>query len=123
MYKHYPHIMYYIWLLLIVTSCTAAQRCDDSFNINTYTRSTYHVSEDDYNSIFTNAVVTTSKIHCLSLCSTYRTDSYYDRNSRRCCCQGWIPSFSPVSSGTNYVEKYIAQGESLNIYFWACSDL
>ena len=111
MYKYFPHTMYYIWFLIIVTSCTAAQRCDDLFNINTYTRSTYHVSDEDFSNLFTDAVVTRSKIHCISLCSTYRANSYYDRNLRQCRCEGWFDLFNLVSTGTNYVEKYSAQGE------------
>ena len=77
MYKHFPHKMYYIWLLMIVTSCTAAQRCDDLFNMNTYNRTTDRVSDEDFDSLFTDASLTRFKIHCLSLSSTYRTDSYY----------------------------------------------
>ena len=115
MYKHFPHIMYYILVLMIVTSCTSAQRCADSFITNTYNRTTYRVSDEDFDTLFTDASLTRSKIHCLSLCSTYRTNSYYDRSSRQCRCEGWFASYSPVSSGTNYVEKYSITGMSLNI--------
>ena len=116
MYQHFPHIMYYIWLLMIVTSCTAAQRCADSSNKNTYTRTTYRVSDEDFNSLFTNAVVTTSKINCLNLCRANRTNTYYESNTKRCRCQGVCIMFNPVSAGRNYVEKYYISGKSLSIH-------
>ena len=107
--------MYSIWLLLIVTSCTAAQRCADLSNKNTYNRTTYRVSDEDFDSLFRKAVVTTSRIHCLSLCTTNRTNAFYESNTRRCSCQGLCPSYNPVSSGTNYVVKYSIPGMSLII--------
>ena len=104
---------------MIVTSCTAAQRCADSTINNKYHRTTYRVSDEDFNSLFTNTVVTTSKIHCLTLCTTNPTTIYYDSNTRRCSCQELCVSYNPVSTGTNYVEKYNAQGKPLcmNFYF------
>ena len=89
-----PHTMYYIWLLMIVTSCAAAQRCADSSNKNTYTRTTYRVSDEDFNSLFTDAGVTTSSIYCLTLCATYQTNTYYETTTRRCSCQGVCASYS-----------------------------
>ena len=103
---------------MIVTSCTAAQRCADSTNKNTYTRTTYRVSDDDFNSLFTDAVVTMHKIHCLTLCTTNPTTIYYDSNTRRCSCQELCVSYSPVTTGTNYVDKYSAQGKPLCINFY-----
>ena len=76
--------MYYIWLLIIVTSCTAAQRCADLSNMNTYNRTTYRVSDEDFHSLFTDAVVTTSSTHCVTLCATNRTNIYYESNTRQC---------------------------------------
>ena len=114
MYKCFPHIMYYIWLLIIVASCTAAQQCADSSN--TYNRTTYRVSDEDFSNLFTDAGVTTSSIHCLTLCITNHTTTYYESNRNRCRCQGLCVSYSPVSTGTNYVERYSAQGKSLNIH-------
>ena len=110
--------MYYIWLFMIVTSCTAAQRCADSANKNTYNRTTYRVSDEDFNNLFTDAVVTTSSVHCLTLCTTDRTTTsiYYDSNTRRCSCQDWCASYNPVSSGTNYVEKYYIPGKYLSTH-------
>ena len=116
MYKHFPHIMYYIWLLLIVTSCTAAQRCSDSSNKHLYNRTTYRVSDEDFGNLFTDAVVTTSTIHCLTLCSTNRTNTFYESNTSRCSCQDWCISYSHVTTGTNYVEKCYIPGETLGIY-------
>ena len=107
MYAHFPHTMYYVWLLLIVTSCTAAQRCADSSNMNTYNRTTYRVSDEDFDSLFTDAVVTRSSIHCLTLCLTNHTNMYYESNSRRCSCQGLCVSYHPVTTGTNYVENTV----------------
>ena len=116
MYKHFPHAMYYIWLLMIVTSCTAAQRCANSSSTYTYTRTTYRVSDEDFNSLFTNAVVTTSRIHCVTLCTTNQTNTYYDSNTRRCSCQELCVSYNPVSTGTNYVEKYYIPRKSSNTH-------
>ena len=98
--------MYYIWILMIITSCTAAQRCADSSNKHLYSKTTYRVSDEDFDSLFTDAVGTTSSIHCITLCTTNGTNSYYENNTRRCSCQGLCVSYSPVSTGTNYVEKY-----------------
>ena len=97
---------------MIVTSCTAAQRCADSFNKNTYNKTTYRVSDEDFDSLFTDAVVTTSSIHCVTLCTTNRTNAYYESITRRCSCQGLCVSYSPVDIGTNYVEEYHIQGMS-----------
>ena len=107
--------MHYIWLLIIVTSCTASHCSADSFIINTYNRTTYRVSDEDFDSLFTDAVVTRSRIYCITLCTTNNTNTFYESNSRRCSCQGICPSYNPVTTGTNYVEKYNAQGKPLNI--------
>ena len=96
------------WLLMIVTSCTAAQRCADSSNKHLYSKTRYRVSNEDYNSLFTDAVVPASRIHCLTLCSTNSTNMYYEGNTRQCRCQGFCASYNLVSTGTNYVEKYNA---------------
>ena len=104
--------MYYIWLLMIVT---AGQQCADSFIIKTYNRTTYRVSDEDFDSLFTEAVVTRFRIYCVTLCSTNNTNMFYESNTRRCSCQGMCPPYNPVSTGTNYVEKYSAQGKPLNI--------
>ena len=119
MYKHFPHTMYYTWLLMIVISCTAAQRCADSSNINThmYNRTTFRVSDEDFYSLFANAVVTTSSIHCVTLCARNPTNTYYESNTRRCRCQGLCVSYYPVLTGTNCVEKFSALGKSLCINF------
>ena len=111
--------MYYIWLLLIITSCTvtAAQQCADLSHKNIYNKTTYLVSDEDFDNLFRKAVVTTSRIHCLSLCTTNRTNAFYESNTRRCSCQGLCPSYNPVSSGTNYVEKYSIPGMSLIIHY------
>ena len=61
-YKHFPRTMYYIWLLIIVTSCTASHCSDDSFITKKYTRTTYRVSDEDFDSLFTDAVVTRFRI-------------------------------------------------------------
>ena len=114
MYKHFPRTMYYIWLLLIATSCTAAHCSADSFILKTYTRTTYRVSDEDFHSLFTDAVVTKSKIYCLTLCAIDSTNIYYESSTRRCNCQEWCPLYSPVTTGTNYVEKYSIPGMSLN---------
>ena len=95
---------------MIVTSCTAAQRCADSSNMNTYNKTTYRVSDENFDSLFTDAVVTTSSIHCATLCTTNRTNTYYESNTRRCSCQSLCASYSPVSTGTNFVEKYSIPG-------------
>ena len=108
--------MYYTWLLLIVTSCTAAQRCADSSNKNTYTRTTYRVSDEDFDSLITNSVVTTSCIHCATLCSYNRTNAYYESNTSRCRCQVGCPPYYPVSTGTNYVETYYISGKTLSTH-------
>ena len=130
-YKHFPHIMYYIWLLIIVASCTAAQRCANSSNMNTYNKKTYHVSGLAFDRLFTDAVVTRSRTHCLTLCIANGTNAYYESNRNRCRCQGLCVSYTPVSTGRNYVERYSAHGKSLNIhptmlllsYFWTYNDL
>ena len=83
---------------------------------NTYTRTTYRVSDEDFNSLFTDAVVTTSRIHCVTLCTTNQTNTYYDSNTRRCSCQELCVSYNPVSTGTNYIEKYYIPGTSLNTH-------
>ena len=113
MYKHFPHTMYYVWLLLIVTTCTAAERCADLSNKNTYNRTTYRVSDEDFDSLFTDAVVTTSRIHCLTLC----TNIFYKSNTGRCSCQDWCAPYNPVTTGTNYVEKYYIPGETLKGFY------
>ena len=102
---------------MIVTSCTAAQRCADSSSINTYTRTTYRVSDEDFDNLFTDADVTTSKIHCLTLCTTNRTNAYYDSNTRRCSCQDRCALYSPVITGTNYVDKFNTEGKPLCMNF------
>ena len=106
MYRHFPHIMYYIWFLLIVTSCTAAQQCANSSNENTYNKTTYPVSDEEFDSLFTGAVVTTFRVHCFTLCSTNRTTTYYESNTSRCRCQELDISCGSVSTGRHYVEKY-----------------
>ena len=108
--------MYYVWLLLIVTSCTAAQRCADSSNKHLYSKTTYRVSDEDFDSLFTDAVVTTSRIHCITLCTATGTTSYYESNTRRCSCQGLCASYDPVSTGTNYVEKYYISGKTMRTH-------
>ena len=100
---------------MIVTSCTAAQRCADSYSKNTYTRTTYRVSDEDFNSLFTDAVVTTSSIHCVTLCTTNQTNTYYESNTRRCSCQELCTLYSPVLTGTNYVDKYYITGKTLTL--------
>ena len=101
---------------MIVTSCTAAQRCANSSNKNTYTMITYRVSDEDFDNLFTDAVVTMSSIHCLILCATYQTNTYYDTTTRRCSCQELCASYSPVSTGSNHVEKYYIPGKVLKIH-------
>ena len=101
---------------MIVTSCTAAQRCADSSSKYTYTGTKYRVSDEDFENLFTDAVVTTSSIHCVTLCTRNQTNTYYDSNTRRCRCQGVCLSYRPVSTGTNYVEKYYNPGKSLNTH-------
>ena len=98
--------MSYIGLLLIVISCTAAQQCADSSNKHLYSKATYRVSDEDFESLFTDAVVTTSSIYCVTFCITNRTDSYFENNTRRCRCQASCASYDPVSIGTNFVEKH-----------------
>ena len=112
-FRNTSHTMHYIWILIIVTLCAAAQRCTDSSNMNTHNRTPYRVSDEDFDILFTNAVVTTSRFHCITLCSTNRTNTYYESSTRRCSCQGLCFSCSPVSTGTNYVEQYFlpVQGE------------
>ena len=105
--------MYYIWLLLIVTSCTAAQRCAESSNKNTYGKKTYRVSDEAFHSLFTDAVVTTSRIHCLTLCTRNHTNAYYVSSTRRCRCHELCVSYSPISTGANYIEKFNALDKSL----------
>ena len=109
--------MYYIWLLMVVISCTAAQRCADSSNNHLYSKETYRVSDEDFDSLLTDAVVTTSSIYCLTLCITNRTNSYYESNTRRCRCQIVCPPHNPVSTGTNYVEKYYISGKTISTHF------
>ena len=87
-------------MIVLITSCTA------SLTKDTYTWTTFRVSDEDFNSLFTDAVVTMSSIHCLTLCTRNRTNMYYDSNTRRCRCQGTCASYSPVSTGRNYVEEY-----------------
>ena len=61
---------------MVVTSCTAAQRCADLTNKNTYNKRTNRVPDEDFNSLFTDSsVVTTSSIHCLTLCTTNQTNT------------------------------------------------
>ena len=98
---------------MVVTSCTAAQLCGDSLNKNTYNRTTYRVSDEDFDSLFTDAVVTRSSIHCVTLCTTNSTNTFYESNTRICSCQDWWTSYSPVSTGTNHLEKHRAQGRLL----------
>ena len=98
---------------MIVTSCTAAQQCANSFNKNTYNETKYRVSDEDFSNLFTNAVVTTSKVHCLTLCIANHTNTYYESNRNRCSCLGLCVSYSPVTTGTNYVERYSTQGKSI----------
>ena len=102
---------------MIVTTCITAQRCADSFNKTTHSKRTYRVSDDDFDVLFTNAVMPMSRIHCLTLCTTNRTSTYYDSNTRRCRCQGLCVSYNPVSTGTNYIEKYYIPGTSACIHF------
>ena len=106
---------------MIVTSCTAAQRCANSTINNKYHRTTYRVSDEDFNSLFTDAVVTMHRIHCLPLCTTNPTTTtiYYDNSTRLCSCQELCVSYNPVTTGTNYVEKYNAQGKPLCINFYS----
>ena len=111
MYKHLALTMSYIVLLMIVTSCIA------SLTKEAYNRTTYRVSDEDYDSLFTDAVVTMSSIHCLTLCTRNQTNTYYESNTRRCRCQELAVSYNPVSTGRNFVEKYYIPCKSLNIYF------
>ena len=108
--------MHYIWLLMIVTSCTAAQRCADSSNKHLYNKESYRVSDEDFDSLFTDAVVTTSRIHCLTLCTANRTDSRYESNTGRCRCLIVCPPHNAVSTGTNYVEKYYISGKTISTH-------
>ena len=102
--------MSYIVLLMIVTSCTA------SLTKEAYNRTTFRVSDEDFNSLFANAVVKMSSIHCLTLCTRNQTNTYYESNTRRCRCQELGVSYNPVSTGRNNVEKYYIPCKSLNIY-------
>ena len=63
-----------IWFTMIVILCTA------SLTKDTYTGTTYRVSDEDFDALFTDAVVTRSSVHCLTLCTTNRTNIYYDIN-------------------------------------------
>ena len=109
MYKHFTHTMYTIFFFMIVTSCSA------SLTKDTYTGTTFRVSDEDFDSLFTNAVVTKSSIHCLTLCTRNQTNAYYESNTRRCRCQAVYVSYNPVMTGRNYVEKYYISCKSLNI--------
>ena len=102
--------MSYIFVLMMVASCAA------SLTKDTYTGTTFRVSDEDFDSLFTDAVVTMSSIHCLTLCTRNRTDTYNDSNTRRCRCQGLCVSYSPVLSGRNYVEKYYIPSKSLSTH-------
>ena len=95
---------------MIVTSCTALLTKD------TYTGTTFRVSDEDFDRLFTNAVVTMSSIHCLTLCTRNQTNAYYESNTRRCRCQAVYASYSPVLTGRNYVEKYYIPCKSLNFH-------
>ena len=102
---------------MIVTSCTAAQRCADSTINNKYHRITYRVSDEDFDNLFTDAVVTTSSFDCVTLCTTNQTNTYYDSNTRRCSCQDRCALYSPVITGTNYVDKFNTEGKPLCMNF------
>ena len=110
MYKHFTHTMYPIFVLMIVTSCSA------SLTKDTYTGTTFRVSDEDFDCLFTNAVVTMSSIHCLTLCTRNQTNAYYENNTRRCRCQESCVLYHPVLTGRNYVEKYYIPGKTLNIH-------
>ena len=110
MYKHFPHTMYPIIFFMIVTSCAA------SLTKDTYTGTTFRVSDEDFDCLFTNAVVTKSIIHCLTLCTRNQTNAYYESNTRRCRCQDWCSSYNPVSTGRNYIEKYYIPGKTLSTH-------
>ena len=101
---------------MIVTLCTAVQQYANSSSKDTCTGTTFRVSDEDFCSLFTDAVVTTSKIHCLSLFTTSCTNPYYDSNTS-CRCQKLCVLYNPVTGGTNYEEKYYIPGKTLNIYY------
>ena len=96
---------------MILTSCTAAQQCTDSFILKKSTRTRYRVSDEDFHSLFTNAVVTRSSIHCLTLCTRNQTTTYFERNTRRCRCERFSVLYDAVTTGTHYVEKRNVQGK------------
>ena len=101
---------------MIVTLCTVAQQYANSSSKYTYTGTTYRVSDEDFCSFFTDADVTTSRIHCLSLCTTNRTNQYYDSNTSYRCPKLCV-LYNPVTSGTNSEEKYYIPGKTLSIYY------
>ena len=80
-------------------------------NKDVYDKTTYRVSDEDRDSLFTNAVVSLSTIHCLTMCTTNGTIAYFESNSRRCRCAEGCVTHRAVNTGRNYVDRYTPQGK------------
>ena len=102
--------MYYnSWLIVAIFYITLEiQLCSTTIQHNIYNKDTTRVSDGDYDTMFTDAGTTKSRMRCIVMCITSDSNTYYDVNTGQCSCQSSCTAgtYTPVNTGSNYVETY-----------------
>ena len=89
--------------IILVTIMTI---CEAEITQNVFDKNTIRVSDMDYDTTFTGSGTTKSRIRCMAMCLTNDYDTYYIVDTRQCGCQAAGPIYSPVTTGSNYVDTY-----------------
>ena len=71
-----------------------------------FDKNTIRVSDVDYDTMFTDAGTIKSRMRCIAMCITSDSNTYYDVDTGQCSCQSTGSTYSPVTTGSNYVDTY-----------------
>ena len=97
---------------IIIVACyiiLEIQLCFTTIQHKIYNANTIRVSDGDYDTMFTDAGTTKSRMRCIVMCITSDSNTYYDVNTRQCSCQSACTD-ATYRTGSNVVEKYNSIG-------------
>ena len=97
---------------MIIVACyiiLEIQLCSTTIQHKIYNKDTIRVSDGDYDTMFTDAGATKSRMRCIAMCITSDSNTYYDVDTGQCSCQSACTD-ATYTTGSNVVEKYNSIG-------------